>query len=314
MKKGISRNILVIIIALMYVPVMVTAQKNIDSAVYKIIKVKPSKLDQSVRMADDPHIVFYDPKVKNNKILLWLTGTGGTTKHVPELFINTALESGYRVIALSFISEPGVSQVCIGDTLNSDTDCAAEFRRMRIYGTPAFSLIPDKPQDAIVPRLTKLLQSLSKSDLQGGWSAYLKNENPDWNKIAIAGQSQGGGMAEFIAQNNSIDRVISFSGGWDYSDSKEKKIAGWYFNKSKTPVEKWYAAYHIDEVAAKSLIEICTALKIPKDHIFALDKKIDFSLENPNKGNKKNPYHTEGIKNTIYKPVWQTMLGSGKIN
>jgi len=312
MKKSIIRSIMAIIIALMYVPV--AAQKTIDSAVYKIIKVKPSKLDQSVRMADDPHIVFYNPKIKNNKILLWLTGTGGTTKRVPESFISTALESGYRVVAISFISEPGVSQVCIGDNLKSDTDCAAEFRRMRIYGTPAFSLIPDKPQDAIVPRFIKLLQNLSKSDPQGGWSAYLKNDSPDWSKIAVSGQSQGGGMAEFIAQNNSVDRVISFSGGWDYSNSKEKKIAGWYFNKSKTPVEKWYATYHVDEIAAKTLGEICTALKIPKDHIFALDKKIDFSSEKPNKGNNRNPYHTQGIKNTIYKSVWQTMLGNGKIN
>lgn len=310
MKKSIE----ILVMVLMWFPGMIMAQKTIDSTVYKTIKVQPSKLDKSVKMADEPHIIFYDQKLKNNKILLWLTGTGGTTNHVPGPFINTALESGYKVIALSFITTPGVSQVCVGKTLNSNPDCAGEFRRMRVYGTPGFSLIPDKPQDAIVPRLTKLLQYLSKSDPQGNWASYLKNNKPDWSKIAIAGQSQGGGMGEFIAQNDSVDRVISFSGGWDYSNSKEKKIAGWYFKKNKTPKERWYAAYHVNEAASKPLAEICNALGIPKDHIFALDKEINPAAGNPKTKKKPNPYHTQGIGNIIYKPIWQTMLGSGKIN
>ncbi|GAB0156323.1 hypothetical protein CHRYSEOSP005_15870 [Chryseobacterium sp. Alg-005] len=309
-----KKSIRILVTVLIGFSGMIFAQKTIDSTIYKIIKIQPSKLDKSVQMADEPHIVFYDPKVHNNKILLWLTGTGGTTKRVPGPFINTALESGYKAIALSFISTPGVSQVCIGKTLDSNPDCASQFRRMRVYGAPGFSLIPDKPHDAIVPRLIKLLQDLSKSDPQGNWTEYLKNGKPDWNKIAVAGQSQGGGMGEFIAQNDSIDRVISFSGGWDYSDSKVKKIANWYFKKNKTPKEKWYATYHVDEVASKSLAEICNALGIPKDHIFALDEKIDSSVKNPEAKQKPNPYHTQGISNIVYKPIWQKMLGSGKIN
>ncbi|PRB86462.1 hypothetical protein CQ022_09490 [Chryseobacterium culicis] len=279
----------------------------IDFSGYKKLKVKPSEADPSVKNWDSAHIVLYDKTIKNNKVLLWLTGTGGSTDHFPQSFFKTALDQGYRIIALSFISSPGVSKVCKGDFLSKDVDCAAEFRRKRIYGDNVFPIIPDQYQDAIIPRLIKLLQYLSKNDKEGGWSQYL-NQNtgkPVWSKIAIVGQSQGGGMAEFIAQHEAVARIISFSGGWDYSDSKTKKIAGWYAQKLVTPPQNVFATYHVKEVAATNLAEICKALHIPAENVFALDQPIDQAR------NKPNPYHVEGVKNPVYKPIWIKMLGSG---
>lgn len=220
------------------------------------------------------------------------------------------MEQGYRIIALSFISSPGVSQVCKGSYLSKNVDCAAEFRRKRIYGDNTFLPIPDQYQDAIIPRLTKLLQYLSKNDKDGAWSQYLNENtgNPVWSKIAIVGQSQGGGMSEFIAQHESVARIISFSGGWDYSDSKKKKIAGWYSQKLVTSPQNVFATYHVKEVAAKELAEICTELHIPAENVFALDQPMD---QPTNNRTPPNPYHVEGVKNPVYKPIWIKMLGSG---
>jgi len=278
------------------------------SVSYKTLRIKPSEADPRVHAWDSVHVVYYDPKIKNNKILLWLTGTNGSTKNVPTKFFKTALDQGYRIVALSFMSTPGVSQLCVGNRLKDNADCAAQFRRKRTYGDNNFSGIPDQPQDAIIPRLVKLLQYLSKNDKEGHWSQYLDDQagKPAWNRIAIAGQSQGGGMAEYIAQNEKVSRIISFSGGWDYSDSKNKKIAGWYAQKFTTPLENLYATYHTKEAAATELAEICQTIHIPKDHSFALDQPL---LTEKNKS--PNPYHVEGIKNPVYKPVWIKMLGSG---
>ena len=55
----------------------------------------------------------------------------------------------------------------------------------------------------------------------------LENGEPKWSEIALAGQSQGGGMSAFIAKDHVVARVIDFSGGWDYS--AKGKIAKWYF-------------------------------------------------------------------------------------
>lgn len=273
----------------------------------KTIKVKPSDADLRVQAWDSAHIVSYNPAIKNNKILLWLTGTNGSTDQIPLGFLKTAFEQGYRIISVSFISQPGVSQLCIGDRLTEDVDCAAEFRRKRTYGDNSFSGIPDQEQDAIIPRLVKLLQYLAKNDLEGEWRQYLdqKGEKPVWNKIAIAGQSQGGGMAEYIAQHEWVYRIISFSGGWDYSDSRHKKIAGWYSQKFITPHENIFATYHQKESAAALLKEICKVMHIPDGHVFALNQPVIRETR------INNPFHVEGIKNPVYKPIWLEMLGSG---
>lgn len=311
MKKKILFSIIspMVLLIFMVNPVIrMTAQNiKIDSGNYKTLRIKPSEADPNVRNWDSVHVVYYDRAIKNSKILLWLTGTNGSTNHLPQSFFKTALDQGYRIIALSFISTPGVSQVCVGNKLNEDVNCAAEFRRKRIYGDQVFSSIPDQYQDAIIPRLIKLLQYLSKNDKEGGWSQYLDQnmDKPVWSKIAISGQSQGGGMAEFIAQHESVARVLSFSGGWDYSNSKMKKIAGWYSQRSITPPENFFATYHVQEAAAIQLAEISKALHIPTDHVFALDQP----LQKQKKGN--NPFHSEGIANPVYKTIWIKMLGSG---
>ncbi len=315
MEKKISLSAIAVFILLFIVSssVNLTAQKGspaIDFSGYKTLRVKPSEADPSVKKWDSAHIVFYDKAIKNNKVLLWLTGTTGSTDHFPQSFFKTALDQGYRIIALSFMSTPGVSQVCEGDYLSQNVDCAAEFRRKRIYGDNTFLPIPDQYQDAIIPRLTKLLQYLSKNDKEGIWSQYLDQNTgkPVWSKIAIVGQSQGGGMAEFIAQHESVARVLSFSGGWDYSDSKTRKIAGWYSQKLVTPSQNVFATYHVKEVAAAELAEICKTLHIPAENVFALDQPID---QQPTKSAHGNPYHVEGIKNPVYQPIWIKMLGSG---
>jgi hypothetical protein len=314
MKPAQDLHKFIIIAALIVVSIHGKAQNNhhsfIDTMQYRTVWVKPSATNVAIHTWDTAHAVYYDAKIKSNRILLWLAGTNGTPLNVPVELFNTALSQGYKIIALSYITVPAVSQLCKDEVLDANTGCAAAFRRKRIYGDNDFSLIKDEPQDAIIPRFVNLLQWLVKNDPSGNWSQYLNKEElkPVWNKIAISGQSQGGGMAEFIGQQESLARVISFSGGWDYTNSKEKKIATWYFNKAVTPMQNWYAAYNINEMAANSLWEICTALQIPANHIFALDKpllNINSSKENT------NPFHGDGIRNTAYKPIWITMFGSG---
>jgi hypothetical protein len=283
------------------------AQKN-DIPGYTKISAKPSETDPSIKAYDQPHIVFYDPQVKNNKLLLWLFGTSGTTDSFPAKFLKTALMQGYRVVVLSYITEPAVANTCSGKVLLSDPGCPVEYRRKRVYGDNNFALIPDEPQDAIINRFVKLVAWLEKNDAGGQWAQYLdaQGAKPNWAQIAVAGQSQGGGMAEFIGQNENIFRVISFSGGWDFSNSKTRKIADWYSNKNITPMANWYATYNVKEVDAKSIAEISVALKIPADQVFAFDKP----LLNEN-SDSPNPYHADGVKNPAYKQTWLTMLGSG---
>jgi hypothetical protein len=263
------------------------------------LKIKPSATDHTIRNWDSPHLVIYNPAMKQGKLLLFLPGTGGIAEKGPDDLLATAIEQGYRVINLSYIDNPAVCGVCIGSTLENDALCAEKFRMKRIYGDNTTSIIPDEPQDAIMNRFTKLLIYLTNTDKKGNWEIYLENGAPKWDQIAISGSSQGGGNAAFIAKRVLVARVISFSGGWDHAS--RNKIAGWYYQPSVTPPERWYGAYNIAEPTAAIILRTYKAMAIPENHIYPLSLEV-------RKGRKA---HGEGIRNPGYKQQWIEMLGVG---
>ncbi|QWX83551.1 hypothetical protein H0I23_13990 [Cellulophaga sp. HaHaR_3_176] len=264
-----------------------------------ILSIKPSETDSRISTADTPHFVTYDPAIKQGKLLLFIPGTNGIASKGPKNFFETALKQGYQVINLSYINTPAIAKICKDDVLVENSNCAEDFRNRRVYGDTPFSLISDAPYDAIVSRLTKLLIYLSDTNVEGNWGRYLDNGKPKWKEIALAGQSQGGGMSAFIAKTHRVARVIDFSGGWDYSS--KNKIANWYFKDSKTPLDRWYGTYHVKEPVASTIIKTYKAMNIPEDNIYAFD------LEVPN-GKKA---HSNGIRNIGYKNEWIKLLGKG---
>jgi pimeloyl-ACP methyl ester carboxylesterase len=265
------------------------------------LDVRPSATAPDVKAADSPHIVLFDSNNTNGDLLLWMPGTLGSPRVGPQLnFPQYAAQQGYRVIMLSYITDQGVSNICVGRNLRGNRSCAEDFRRKRIFGSEGFSLIPDQPQDAIVYRFTRLLQQLRDTRKDEHWEQYLNADgSPRWEHIAVAGQSQGGGNAAFIAKAKSVARVVMLSGGWDMSAPGE--IADWYAKPGATPAERWYAAYHVEEPTAKTMAEISRALGVPAANVGALDK--------PVRGAKA---HGEGLSNPAYLPWWKFALGTAE--
>lgn len=261
------------------------------------IEVIPSSTDTRIKAADKPHIVLFEKGNTTGNLLLWMPGTGGHPKISDKLtFPKFAALKGYRVVLLSYIDDKGISNVCIGRNLKADQDCSAKFRRKRIFGDDTTDLIDDQPQDAIVNRLVKLLQYLKENHPNGKWGQYLDHGELNWERIAVGGQSQGGGMAAFIAKEKRVPRVIMLSGGWDKSAKGE--IATWYSGESATPPDRWYATYHVEERTAQTMAEIYHVLGIPPSHVGALDLPV------------KGPgAHTEALTNSEYKPWWEKALG-----
>ncbi len=264
-----------------------------------VFKVVPSETDPEIKRANTPHYVVYNPSIKQGKILLFMPGTNGIALKGPKDLFMTAVQQGYRVINMSYINTPAVAQICRGKTLEANSNCTKDFRTKRIFGNNTFSLIQDESEDAIVNRLAKLLMYLSEKDKDGNWELYLENGDPKWEEIAVAGQSQGGGMAAFIAKRHLVSRVITFSGGWDFTAKNE--IAEWYSESSVTPVDRWYGTYHKKEPMAKTIDATYRAMNIPESHIYAFD------LDVP-EGKKA---HSNGVRNTGYLKMWIDLLGRG---
>lgn len=268
--------------------------------------VKPSDTDPAIRRFDDYHYVLNGPTPPADAALLvWLTGTGGQPPG-PVPFLKVAAGAGYRVISLSYDDTPAVAVYCPG---KPDPACSEKFRRMRIYGdgTLLDPAIDNPAAESIVNRLVKLLQYLARREPQQGWGAYIENGAPVWGRIAFAGQSQGAGMAAFIAKQHALARVILFSSPWDFVASRGsgRQLASWIALPSVTPAERWYGGYHARENMAALLANSYAALRIPPKHI----RVFEFDLPPGRPPGGDNPYHGQGISNPAYAEQRAFFLG-----
>lgn len=264
--------------------------------------VRPSDTDNRISAGNQPHIVYSERGSTQGPLLVFIPGTGGQTPQTAkteQALISTALASGYRVIVLSYIDTPAIAQVCTKRVLAKDPACAEHVRQKRAFGDDATALIDDAPQDAIVHRLTVLIRYLATHDASARWEQYLAGDRLNWSTIVLSGQSQGGGMAAYIAKRVAIGGVIDFSGGWDMRSDRD--IASWYSAPSATPPERWYGTYHADEKFAAAIAASYQAMRIPASHQFSLSKPI----RHPG---ARNPGHGEGASNPAYQGIWETML------
>ena len=259
------------------------------------LPVAPLATDSRLAADQPPHWVVYDPALPE-PLLVWLPGTHGRPADGPKVLLRAMRDSGYRVIGLSYLNSDAVGQVCAGARLRGHRHCAAAMRQQRVWGDAPGAPIADRAEDAIVPRLTRLLKHLAEQDPAGQWASYLEGDEPCWSRIVLAGQSQGGGMAAFIAKTRAVAGVLDFSGGWDFEAKGE--LAAWYRRPSATPPERWHATYHVQEGAADLLAQSYRDLGIPPAQVHALDLPL----------RPGGQPHGEGIANPAYAPLWQQML------
>src|SRR5690606_12391998 len=50
------------------------------------LQIKPSETNPAITYWDSAHVVFYNPQIVNNKIMLWLGGTGAYPREWVRLF------------------------------------------------------------------------------------------------------------------------------------------------------------------------------------------------------------------------------------
>jgi tetratricopeptide (TPR) repeat protein len=259
--------------------------------------VRPSATDPAIRRFDSPHYVLFDDKSgPGANLLVFLQGTDGRPPG-PLDFLRMAADAGYRVISLAANDVPAVAQYC---PQRPDPDCSAKFRRMRIYGdgTGLDPAIDNTPAESIVNRLVKLLQYLDRREPQRNWGGYLENGAPKWSRIALAGQSQGAGMAAFIAQGHEVARVILFSSPWDFMVKGDREyLAPWLSAPSKTPPERWFAGYHEKEDTAPLIARAYALLRIPTDHVRVFRNHLPVS---PQVAQSGNLYHFQGLYSPTY--------------
>jgi hypothetical protein len=273
-------------------------------------RVTPRETDPAIGRFNNPHYVVFDPRVAPADLLLFMPGSGGNPANVSG-FLNVAALQGYRAVSLSYNDLPAVVALCPRDP---DPACSAKVRQKRIFGDDVTRTIDDKPAESIVNRLVKLLVTLDRDHPSEGWSQYLADGAPKWERIAVTGHSQGAGMAAYIAQRRRVARVVLFSSPWDFF-GRSRQLAPWILTgPGVTPADSWFGAYHRKENTADLIARAYRALKIPERNIRV------FTLE-PSRVVGENPYHLSMVGNgttprkddaPAYADDWRFLIGTAR--
>jgi pimeloyl-ACP methyl ester carboxylesterase len=202
--------------------------------------VLPAATDAKIFWTDAPHRVYFDPAVRHrDQLLVFLPGTGGHNAGPPREFSMTAAELGYHVIDLAYPNAISAT-ICWRDP---DSACFENFRWEIIDGRDISPLIAIGRADSIENRLEKLLQLLTIQEPGKGWGGFLTpTRGVAWEKVALAGQSQGGGHAALIAREHKVARVLMFSAPKDYNRQLHNP-APWY-RLGQTSAQRFFAFVH----------------------------------------------------------------------
>lgn len=216
--------------------------------------VKPSVADPRVKTFDEPNwfyverdiVVGHDKDLPGDRhqLLLWLVGTGGFG-HSAQGFANLSAKLGYHVITLMYPDDVPAA-MCAND---DDPKSFEKFRMAIIEGGDASyqrgrkELSIDRAE-SVESRTIALLKYLQEKRPLEDWGQFLNADHKiKWDKVAIAGHSQGAGHAALIGIKHRVARVICFGGPKDYSKNFDAPAA-WYSEKSATPKGRFFAFNH----------------------------------------------------------------------
>jgi hypothetical protein len=263
---------------------------------------------------EDSSFIAKNALADKNTLFLFL---GGGYSH-PNSYWNITYFSatnGYDAISLCYSNNTGAGFFAN----NPDSNFHSAFRQELCFGTPVCDSISVDTLHSINVRLIKLLKYLEFTYPSDNWGQYLTiNDEPDWQKIILAGHSLGSGNASYIAKQFETKGVLMFSGPNDYS-TLYSQPAPWLSNPGLTGLEKHFSYLSLyDEVVSfdkqYSNIEAMGMLE-NDDSTF-----VDFISPPYNNSHclytKQNIglavlYHnTTTMNSTINHDVWEYMLNS----
>jgi len=174
-----------------------------------------------------------------NKLFLFLPGSNSSPFGYDGIQ-KLAANEGYHVLGISY-SNATISPLCSG---SSDSLCFDKVRNEVIDGINRTNLVDVNEANSINNRVLKALQYLNTNFPNEYWGQFYTGNSIHWEKIAVAGHSQGGGHAALIAKLKLVDRAVLFAAPKDYFVASLVRPAAWINLPSTTPTCKYYAMVH----------------------------------------------------------------------
>jgi hypothetical protein len=168
-------------------------------------------------------------------LFVFLPGTTGFPS-VYKLIVNKAASLGYHAIGLMY---PNNSDLYVASATSTDLSEFGKCRQEIFDGTDQTTGVSVNSANCIKNRLYKLLVALQQQHPTQNWQQFISGSEVNWSKLTIAGHSQGGGHALYIAKKVSVERAISFA-SIDWNNTLNQS-ASWVFETGSTPISKCYS-------------------------------------------------------------------------
>ncbi len=216
------------------------------------LSVAPSATDASIDDHGQHHLVYLDPGVGHaGKLFVFLAGSGGAPQFYQRV-CQVAAARGYHALGLSYPNAESINEdICAG---SPDPDCQEKVRLETLDGTDRTPLVDVNPANSIENRLLQLLTYLARERPGEGWDAFLSAGQLRWDRIAVAGHSQGGGHAAMIGKVHAVQRVAMFSA---------TEPAPWTTEPLATPPDRFYGFAHQLEESVAAITRSWRNLQIP---------------------------------------------------
>jgi hypothetical protein len=212
----------------------------------EVHQLDPAETDPQI--SDGYSHLYVEPHGEPARLLfVMLPGTKGPPRAYPGLLRNAAA-GGYHALALAYRNDLAVNKLC---TLR-DAGCHEAIRHEVITGDDTSPLVEVTRPDSIENRLVRALAHL-------GWNQYLLGADAvDWSRVTIAGHSQGGGHAAFIARDHAVHRAVLFAA---------TEPAEWTDDRLATDVDRIYGFVHSDDDVFRPVSRSWSKLGLPSDPV-----------------------------------------------
>ncbi|QEC66794.1 hypothetical protein FRZ67_05560 [Panacibacter ginsenosidivorans] len=175
------------------------------------------------------------------KLLVSIPGTTGPAD-VMRSFDSVAALEGYHTISIDYPNNRNTATF-----INSiDKEAFNKFRQELDFGTPVSDSVNVDSLNSIVNRITKLVIYLAKTRPAEGWNNFLDHDKIIWERVTLAGHSQGAGHVSYIGHAFKVHKVIMLSGPQDFLSNYDMP-APWLSADSKTPYSSFYSFLHDDD-------------------------------------------------------------------
>lgn len=215
---------------------------NVCFAQIKNYYISPDSTYPGIEKIHSGHFVTVNmSNTSGKKLLISIPGTTGPAEAMKS-FDSVAVLEGYHAISIDYPNNRNTA------TFINSTDKAAfnKFRQELDFGTPVSDSVNVDSLNSIVNRITKLVIYLAKTRPEEGWNNFLDHEQIIWERVMLAGHSQGAGHVSYIGHAFKVHKVIMLSGPQDFLSNFDMP-APWLSDPSKTPYSSFYSLLHDDD-------------------------------------------------------------------